>query len=50
MPDGTRKITHIAELDQLDSSLQFEARNIFEFERTGVAEDGTVLGDYTATG
>ncbi|WP_394822981.1 ATPase, T2SS/T4P/T4SS family [Pendulispora albinea] len=50
MSDGTRKITHISELDELDPTGHFETRTIFEFDRTGVEEDGTVLGDYQATG
>jgi len=50
MPDGTRKITHVSELDELDSSGRFETRTIFEYDRTGVEEDGTVIGDFQATG
>jgi pilus assembly protein CpaF len=50
MGDGTRKITHISEIDELDSDGRFEVRNIFEFERQGVGEDGKVLGEFGPTG
>ncbi|WP_394847138.1 Flp pilus assembly complex ATPase component TadA [Pendulispora brunnea] len=50
MADGTRKITHISELDELELDGHFETRTIFEYERTGVEEDGTVIGDFQATG
>jgi len=50
MADGTRKITHISELDELEPDGRFETRTIFEYERTGVEEDGTVVGDFQATG
>jgi len=50
MGDGSRKITHISEIDELDPDGRFEVRNIFEFERSGVAEDGKVLGEFGPTG
>ena len=50
MADGTRKITHISEIDELDSTGRFEVRTIFEFERTGVDENGKVLGEFAPTG
>ena len=50
LTDGTRKITHISEIDELDPSGRFEVREIFEFEQTGVTAEGKVLGDYEATG
>jgi pilus assembly protein CpaF len=48
--DGSRKITHVAEIDELDPSGRFEVRPIFEYEQTGVAEGGAVVGDFQATG
>ncbi len=48
--DGTRKVTHISEIDELDESGRFEVRTIFEFERTGVGTSGEVLGEFQATG
>ena len=50
MADGTRKITHISEIDELDPNGRFEVRTIFEFERTGVDENGKVLGEFAPTG
>src|SRR6185369_10642187 len=48
--DGSRKITSVAEIDELDSDGRFEVRTIFEFEQTGVTKDGGVVGDFQATG
>ena len=50
MGDGSRKITHIAEIDELDPSGRFEVRTIFEYERSGVTESGKVVGSFQATG
>jgi len=50
LTDGTRKITHISEIAELDPDGRFEVREIFEFEQTGVTADGRVIGDYDATG
>jgi pilus assembly protein CpaF len=50
LTDGSRKITHISEIDELDPSGRFEVREIFEFEQTGVTREGNVVGDYEATG
>jgi pilus assembly protein CpaF len=50
MGDGSRKITHISEIDELDSDGRFEVRNIFEYERSGVDENGKVLGEFGPTG
>ena len=50
LTDGSRKITHVSEIDELDPNGRFEVRDIFEFEQTGVAPDGRVLGDFEATG
>ena len=50
LTDGSRKITHVSEIDELDPSGRFEVRDIFEFEQTGVEPDGKVIGDFEATG
>jgi pilus assembly protein CpaF len=50
LTDGTRKITHVSEIDELDPDGRFEVRDIFEFEQTGVTAEGRVLGDFEATG
>jgi pilus assembly protein CpaF len=48
--DGTRKITHISEIAELDPTGRFEVREIFEFEQNAVSPEGYVLGDFEATG
>ncbi len=50
LTDGSRKITHVSEIDELDPSGRFEVRDIFEFEQTGVTPEGRVIGDFEATG
>jgi len=47
--DGTRKVTHIAEITGLESGV-VQMQNIFTFQQTGVGEDGTVIGEYRPTG
>ena len=48
--DGTRKITQVAEIDELDPDGRFEVRTIFEFEQTATTPEGKVIGDFEATG
>jgi len=50
LTDGSRKITHISEIAELDPDGRFEVREIFEFEQSGVTPEGRVVGDYEATG
>jgi pilus assembly protein CpaF len=50
LPDGSRKITHISEIDELDDDGRFEVRPIFEFTQTGTDRDGRVVGEFEATG
>ena len=45
MSDGTRKVTHIAEVTGLED-LNVKVRDIFVFEQTGVSEDGRVIGEF----
>src|ERR1700728_3957832 len=47
--DGTRKITYITELVGLEGE-QATMQDIFLFEKTGLAENGKVLGRFKATG
>jgi pilus assembly protein CpaF len=47
--DGTRKLTHITELVGLEGD-QITMQDIFLFEKSGVAENGKVLGRFRATG
>lgn len=48
LTDGKRKIVSIAEVSEHDGKIQIN--DIFRFRRDGVAEDGTVLGEFEATG
>ena len=47
--DGSRKITYITELVGLEGE-QVTMQDIFLFEKTGIAENGKVLGRFKATG
>ena len=45
MSDGTRKVTHIAEVTGMED-LNIKVRDIFVFDQSGVAEDGRILGEF----
>jgi pilus assembly protein CpaF len=47
--DGSRKLTHITELVGLEGD-QITMQDIFLFEKSGVAENGKVMGRFRATG
>jgi pilus assembly protein CpaF len=47
MSDGSRKVTHIAEVTGMED-LNIKVRDIFVFEQSGVAEDGRILGEFRA--
>ena len=47
--DGTRKVTHVSEVTGLEGDM-VTLQHIYEFKRTGIDEDGRVLGYHTATG
>ena len=49
LSDGKRKVTSISEIVGMEGEV-ITMQEIFEFRRTGVAEDGSVLGHYRATG
>jgi pilus assembly protein CpaF len=49
MSDGTRKVTSIAEITGVEGDI-ISMQEIFAFRKTGLAENGTVLGDFAATG
>ena len=48
--DGSRKIVSISEVVGLDDDGQLEVAEIFRFRRTGTEADGTVIGEFQATG
>ena len=47
--DGSRKIVKIVEVTGRENDV-VQMQDIFEFRQTGVAADGTVQGEYAATG
>jgi pilus assembly protein CpaF len=47
--DGTRRIVSISEITGMENEV-ISLQDIFAFDRHGIAEDGTVLGQYVATG
>lgn len=47
--DGTRKITHIAEITGIESGV-VQMQNIFVFKQRSLDEDGRVQGEFKATG
>ncbi len=49
LTDGKRKITSIQEITGMEGDI-VTMQEIFTFEQTGVAPDGTVLGSFRATG
>ncbi len=49
LPDGTRKVITLAELVGMEGDV-VTMQDIFRFERTGVAKDGTIQGRFAATG
>ena len=49
MSDGTRKITSISEITGMEGEI-ITMQEIFLFEKTGVTQEGRVLGRFRATG
>jgi len=47
--DGSRKIVKIVEITGREGDV-IQMQDIFEFRQTGIGEDGTVRGEYSATG
>jgi pilus assembly protein CpaF len=49
MPDGTRKVTSISELTGMEQDV-ITMQEIFQFQKSGIAPDGRVIGMFRATG
>ena len=49
LSDGKRKVTSIKEITGMESDI-ITMQDIFVYEQIGVAEDGTVMGHFKATG
>jgi pilus assembly protein CpaF len=49
MSDGTRRVTHLTEITGMDEDV-VSMQDIFLFQKRGIAENGRVIGTFTATG
>jgi pilus assembly protein CpaF len=49
LSDGTRRVTSVTEVTSMEGEV-ISAQEIFRFRRQGVANDGTVVGRFEATG
>ncbi len=49
MADGTRKIVNVSEITGMEGQT-IAMQDIFVFNKTGVSDDGKILGNHTATG
>jgi pilus assembly protein CpaF len=49
LSDGTRKVTSISEITGVEGDI-ISMQEIFTFRKTGLAENGAVLGNFAATG
>jgi len=49
LSDGTRKVMSISEITGMEGDI-ISMQDIFVFRKTGLAENGTVLGEFVATG
>ncbi len=49
-PDGTRKITHIAEVLPLDEKGEYRTQDLLSFTTTAREKDGRVVGHFTGAG
>jgi len=49
LSDGRRRLTSVTEITGMEGSV-IQMQEIFHFERTGTEPDGTVVGDFHATG
>ena len=48
-PDGTRKVTQISEVAGMESEV-ITLTDIFQFQQTGIGQDGKPLGQFRPTG
>ena len=48
--DGSRKITHISEILDLDEKGNYQVNDIFVYQAKDIDKDGKIVGDHVATG
>ncbi|MET4807812.1 CpaF family protein [Limibacillus sp. MBR-115] len=49
LSDGKRRLVSVSEITGMEGSV-IQMQEIFHFQRKGIADDGTVMGEYRATG
>jgi pilus assembly protein CpaF len=49
LSDGTRRLTSVSEITGMEGDI-VQMQEIFKFVRTGIEEDGTIIGEFRATG
>ena len=49
LPDGGRKVTHVAEITGMEGQI-VTMQDLFRFEQRGIDSDGRVLGEFRGTG
>lgn len=49
LSDGSRRITHVTEVTGMEGEV-IQMQDLFVFKRVDTAEDGTVIGEFRATG
>jgi pilus assembly protein CpaF len=47
--DGTRKITHVTEVQGMEGSV-IVLQDVFRYDQTGIGDDGKVIGRHIPTG
>ena len=50
LADGSRKVVSIAEVGGLSKGDRYRVREVFKFQQTGTAADGTIQGEVVPTG
>ena len=49
LSDGSRRVTHVTEVTGMEGEV-IQMQDIFKFERLRTEEDGTVVGEFRASG
>ncbi len=49
LSDGTRRLTSVSEITGMEGPV-VQMQEIFKFDRIGTEEDGTIIGEFRATG
>ena len=49
LSDGSRRVTHVSEVTGMEGDI-IQMQDIFTFNRLSTSEDGTVVGEFRASG